>query len=202
MEFLGIWIIPIVAFVLLVISTLIFLASRYKRCPSDQILVVYCEHGPRAAFARFVLRQRGFTQVQTLRDADIRLIGPNCLGIIDTVSGFNTNFDIGSYPSGGISILTQSGAFGVSFLSWAGYEGLVGLNKFVSIGNMADINMAELLTYWKDDDSTRVIGIYMEGLSSPAGFFEVAREVAAVKPIVVLKSGRSAWSGRRGRCDL
>jgi len=129
--------------------------------------------------------------VRTLRAADIRLIGPNCLGIIDTVSGFNTNFDIGSYPSGGISILTQSGAFGVSFLSWAGYEGLVGLNKFVSIGNMADVDMAELLTYWKDDDSTRVIGIYMEGLSSPAGFFEVAREVAAVKPIVVLKSGRS-----------
>lgn len=129
--------------------------------------------------------------VQTLRSADIRLIGPNCLGVMDTVSGFNTNFDIGSYPSGGISILTQSGAFGVSLLSWAGYEGLVGLNKFVSIGNMADIDMAELLAYWKDDDSTRVIGIYMEGLSSPAGFFDVAREVSAVKPIVVLKSGRS-----------
>jgi len=129
--------------------------------------------------------------VQTLRSADIRLIGPNCLGVMDTVSGFNTNFDIGSYPKGGISVLTQSGAFGVSFLSWAGYEGLVGLNKFVSIGNMADIDMAELLTYWKDDDSTRVIGIYMEGLSSPAGFFDVAREVSAVKPIVVLKSGRS-----------
>ena len=129
--------------------------------------------------------------VQTLRSAGIRLIGPNCLGVMDTVSGFNTNFDIGYYPNGGISILTQSGAFGVSLLSWAGYEGLVGLNKFVSIGNMADIDMAELLTYWKDDDSTRVIGIYMEGLPSPAGFFEVAREVSAVKPIVVLKSGRS-----------
>ena len=129
--------------------------------------------------------------VQTLRSAGIRLIGPNCLGVIDTVSGFNTNFDIPTYPKGGISILTQSGAFGVSFLSWAGDEGFAGLNKFVSIGNMADINMAELLTYWKDDDSTRVIGIYMEGLSSPAEFFEVARDVATVKPIVVLKSGRS-----------
>ena len=129
--------------------------------------------------------------VKTLRDAGIRLIGPNCLGVIDTVSGFNTNFDIPTYPKGGISILTQSGAFGVSFLSWAGDAGFAGLNKFVSIGNMADVDMAELLTYWKDDDSTKVIGIYMEGLSSPAGFFEVAREVAAVKPIVVLKSGRS-----------
>lgn len=129
--------------------------------------------------------------VQTLRGAGIRLIGPNCLGVIDTVSGFNTNFDIPTYPKGGISILTQSGAFGVSFLSWAGDAGYAGLNKFVSIGNMADVDMAELLTYWKDDESTKVIGIYMEGLSSPAEFFEVAREVAAVKPIVVLKSGRS-----------
>lgn len=129
--------------------------------------------------------------VQTLRGAGIRLIGPNCLGVIDTVSGFNTNFDIPTYPKGGISILTQSGAFGVSFLSWAGDTGYAGLNKFVSIGNMADVDMAELLTYWKDDESTKVIGIYMEGLSSPADFFEVAREVAAVKPIVVLKSGRS-----------
>jgi acetyltransferase len=129
--------------------------------------------------------------VRTLRDAGIRLIGPNCLGVIDTVSGFNTNFDIPTYPKGGISILTQSGAFGVSFLSWAGDEGFAGLNKFVSIGNMADVNMAELLTYWKDDESTKVIGIYMEGLANPAEFFEVARDVAAVKPIVVLKSGRS-----------
>jgi acyl-CoA synthetase (NDP forming) len=129
--------------------------------------------------------------VETLRSASIRLVGPNCLGVMDAESGFNTNFDIATYPKGSISILTQSGAFGNSFLNWAGAAGLAGLSKFVSIGNMADVNMAELLLYWKDDDSTRVIGIYMEGLADPAGFFEVAREVAAVKPIVVLKTGRS-----------
>ncbi len=135
--------------------------------------------------------QREKDLVQTLRSASIRLVGPNCVGVMDTVSGFNTNFDIGSYPKGGISVLTQSGAFGNSFLFASGTHGRVGLNKFVSIGNMADVQMAELLMFLKADDSTRVIGIYLEGLSDPRTFFRAAAEVAAVKPVVVLKSGRS-----------
>ncbi len=130
--------------------------------------------------------------VDTLRSANIRMVGPNCVGVMNTVSGFNTNFDIGAYPSGGISVLTQSGAFGNAFLFAAGAGGRVGLNKFVSVGNMADVQMAELVRFLKDDESTRVIGIYLEGLAEPRGFYEAAREVAAVKPIVVLKSGRSA----------
>ena len=135
--------------------------------------------------------QREKELVAVLRSASIRLIGPNCLGVMDTVSGLNTNFDIETYPRGGISVLTQSGAFGNSFLISSGNTGRVGLNKYVSIGNMADVQMAELLRFLKDDDSTRVIGIYLEGLSDPRGFFEAAGEVAAVKPVVVLKSGRS-----------
>lgn len=135
--------------------------------------------------------QRERELVQTLRSASIRLVGPNCLGVMDTVSGFNTNFDIGTYPLGGISVLTQSGAFGNSFLFGSGTTGLVGLNKFVSIGNMADVQMAELLMFLKTDDSTRVIGIYLEGLTDPRTFFDAAREVAAVKPIVIFKSGTS-----------
>ena len=137
-------------------------------------------------------KQRQRDLIDTLRSAEIRLIGPNCVGVMDTVSGFNTNFDIGSYPHGGISVLTQSGAFGNSFLFASGTTGRVGLNKYVSMGNMADVQMAELLGFLKDDDSTRVVGIYLEGLSDPRGFFEAARAVAAVKPVVVLKSGRSA----------
>lgn len=135
--------------------------------------------------------QRERDLVQTLKSASIRLVGPNCLGVMDTVSGFNTNFDIGTYPRGGISVLTQSGAFGNSFLFGSGTTGLVGLNKFVSIGNMADVQMAELLLFLKTDDSTHVIGIYLEGLSDPRKFFQAAHEVAAVKPIVIFKSGRS-----------
>jgi len=129
--------------------------------------------------------------VETLRSANIRMVGPNCVGVMNTVSGFDTNFDIGAYPSGGISLLTQSGAFGNSFLFASGNTGRVGLNKYVSVGNMADVQMAELLMFLRDDDSTRVIGIYLEGLADPRGFFEAAGEVAWAKPVVVLKSGRS-----------
>jgi len=136
-------------------------------------------------------KQKEKKLVQTLRSVDIRLIGPNCVGIIDGYSRFNTSFDIPSYPKGGLSFITQSGALATSFLFWAEGLRLVGLSKFASIGNMADVDMAELLMLLKDDDSTKVIGIYMEGLSKPREFFKVAREVAAIKPIVVLKSGTS-----------
>jgi acyl-CoA synthetase (NDP forming) len=136
-------------------------------------------------------KQREQELVRTLRSASIRLIGPNCVGIIDTYSGFNTNFDVPAYPKGGMSILTQSGAFAVSFLFWAERLRLIGISKFASIGNMADVSMSELLSFLKDDESTRVIGIYMEGFPNPREFFEVAREVSAVKPIVAIKTGKS-----------
>lgn len=136
-------------------------------------------------------KQREKDLVRTLRSADIRLVGPNCVGVFDTYSGFNTNFDIGTYAKGGVSILTQSGAFANSFVFWAERLRLIGLSKFASIGNMADVTMGELLSYLKDDASTRVIALYMEGFSNPREFFEVAREVSAVKPIVVMKTGKS-----------
>ncbi|MBI4289919.1 MAG: acetate--CoA ligase family protein [Betaproteobacteria bacterium] len=165
------------------------LAERKKRF--NDVAAVVCMSAGFGELDSSEARQREKDLVQILKSASIRLIGPNCLGVMDTDSGFNTNFDIGAYPRGGISVLTQSGAFGNSFLLWAGSTGRVGLNKFVSIGNMADVDMAELLAYWKTDESTRAIGIYLEGLSDPKGFFQAARDVAAVKPIVLLKSGRS-----------
>lgn len=136
-------------------------------------------------------KRRETDLVRTLRSASIRLIGPNCVGVFDTHSGFNTNFDISTYTKGGVSILTQSGAFAVSFLFWAERLRLIGISKFASIGNMADVSMSELLSLLKDDESTCVIGIYMEGFPNPREFFEVAREVSAVKPIVVIKTGKS-----------
>ncbi len=136
-------------------------------------------------------KQRERDLVQTLRSVSIRLIGPNCVGVFDAYSGFNTNFDIGTYPQGGVSILTQSGAFANSFLFWAERLHLIGVSKFASIGNMADVTMGELLSFLKDDESTRVIALYMEGFPNPLEFFKVASQVSAVKPIVVMKTGKS-----------
>jgi len=165
------------------------LAQRKARF--NDVLAVVCMSAGFGELNTNEAGQRERDLVKTLKSASIRLVGPNCLGVMDTVSGFNTNFDIGTYPRGGISVLTQSGAFGNSFLFGSGKTGTVGLNKFVSIGNMADVQMAELLMFLKTDDSTRVIGIYLEGLSDPREFFQAAREVAAAKPIVILKSGSS-----------
>jgi len=165
------------------------LVERKRRF--NDVVAVVCMSAGFGELNTSEAEQREKTLIQTLRSAGIRLVGPNCLGIMDTVSGFNTNFDIGAYPRGGISVLTQSGAFGNSFLFGSGTTGLVGLNKFVSIGNMADVQMAEMLLFLKTDDTTRVIGIYLEGLDDPRRFFEVCRDVACAKPIVIFKSGRS-----------
>ncbi len=185
---------PVDACVLLVAAELSVRVAKdiaEKRARDNDIQVVVCMSAGFSELHTEEAVQREKDLVGTLRGAGIRLIGPNCLGVMDTMSGFNTNFDIGSYPSGGVSVLTQSGAFGNSLLMWSGMTGLIGLNKYVSIGNMSDVQMHELLEYWKDDPTTRVIGIYLEGLSDAASFFKVAREVTAVKPMVILKSGRS-----------
>ncbi len=157
----------------------------------NDVLGAVCMSAGFAELNTLDARQREKQLVQTLRSASIRLIGPNCLGIMDTHSGFNTNFDIPAYPKGGVSILTQSGAFANSCLFWAEGLRLLGLSKYASIGNMADVGMAELLALLKDDETTRVIAIYLEGLPDPREFFRIAREVSAVKPIVVIKTGAS-----------
>jgi acyl-CoA synthetase (NDP forming) len=165
------------------------LVQRKRR--SDDVTAAVCMTAGFGELNTSEGKQREQDLVQTLRSASIRLIGPNCVGMIDAYSGFNTNFDISAYPKGGVSILTQSGAFANSFLFWAERLRLLGISKFASIGNMADVSMSELLSYLKDDESTRVIAIYLEGFPNPREFFEVAREVSAVKPIVAFKSGKS-----------
>lgn len=136
-------------------------------------------------------RSREIKLVKILKSVGTRLIGPNCMGIMDTRSGINTNFDIPTYAEGGISIITQSGAFGSSFLMWSKGRSSVGLSKFVSLGNMADVEITEVLRYLKDDQHTRVIGIYLEGHPNPRHLLEAVREVSLVRPIVVLKVGRT-----------
>jgi acetate---CoA ligase (ADP-forming) len=185
---------PVEACVLLVSADLTMQVAKElvkKKSQYNDVLGAVCMSAGFGELGTSEGKQREKELVQILRSASIRLIGPNCVGMIDAYSGFNTSFDIPSYPKGGLSILTQSGALATSFLFWAGGLRLVGLSKFASIGNMADVDMAELLMLLKDDDSTKIIGLYMEGLPNPREFFKIAREVSAIKPIVVLKSGKS-----------
>ncbi len=117
-----------------------------------------------------------------------RLIGPNCLGVIDTYTPMNASFSYGTPPSGPMAFMSQSGALGTAILDWA-QAGQLGLSKFVSLGNKADVSEIDLLRAWQDDENTRVILIYLEGLPNGEEFVRVARQVVKKKPIVAIKSG-------------
>lgn len=131
--------------------------------------------------------------VQGCQEAGVRLIGPNCVGIIDNRHRVDTTFLTGVHrkPSG-ISLLSQSGAMGAWLaLEWGAQPIPVGLNKFVSLGNMADVDMVEVLSFLGRDPSTRAIGIYLEGSPQARALLETASRVVERKPVVVLKVGRT-----------
>ena len=127
------------------------------------------------------------------RELEIRVIGPNCLGVFDGPSRLDTFFQPRSRmtrpPAGPVAMLTQSGTVGISFLEDAD---TFGVSRFVSYGNRADVDEADLLTFLGDDPATAVIALYIEGLENGRGFLEAARRASAKKPVVVYKSGRSA----------
>jgi acetyl coenzyme A synthetase (ADP forming)-like protein len=120
----------------------------------------------------------------------LRIVGPNCLGIISTGANMNASF-ASEYPNkGNISLISQSGAICTSFLDWAANESL-GFDKLVSVGNKADVTEAELLKYIARDPSTRVVALYVEGIDDGREFMRVAKEVSRVTPLIVLKAGRT-----------
>jgi acetyltransferase len=120
----------------------------------------------------------------------IRVIGPNCLGVISTAANLNASF-ASEYPSkGGISLISQSGAICTAFLDWAANERL-GFNKFVSVGNKADVSEAELVEYIARDPSTQVVALYVEGIDNGRDFVKVAKQASRMTPLIALKAGRT-----------
>ncbi len=122
------------------------------------------------------------------KECGIRLIGPNCLGVIDTFTPLNASFSAGTPPSGPMAFMSQSGALGTAILDWA-QAGRLGLAKFVSLGNKADVSEIDLLEAWVEDPHTNVILMYSEGLPNGQEFIQVARDVTRKKPVVAIKSG-------------
>lgn len=131
------------------------------------------------------------------REAGMRLIGPNCLGILNTdpEHSFDATFAPGDPPAGGVGFVTQSGALGLALIDLAAATG-VGVSSFASVGNRADITANDLLEYWEQDPRTRVALLYIESFSDPRRFSRVARRVGREKPVVVVKSGRSGSGAR------
>lgn len=126
---------------------------------------------------------------------NIPLIGPNCFGVVNTDRSvaFNATFGRAMPPAGNVAFISQSGAVGLTALEYAEAEG-IGLSKFASIGNKADLNENDLLEYLKDDKLTRVILLYIEDLVEPSKFLDTARTITerVGKPILAIKAGRTA----------
>ena len=120
----------------------------------------------------------------------IRVLGPNCLGLLNTANNMNASFTA-TYPrEGNIALTSQSGAVCSAMLDWAkAYD--IGFSKFLSMGNKLDIDEADLLQYLADDDDTSVIGMYIEGMNRGREFMKEALKTSKKKPIIVLKSGRT-----------
>ena len=144
------------------------------------------EAGRRGAeLEREILRARG----------SMRIVGPNCLGLMAPSANLNATFAAATARPGSIGFLSQSGALCTAILDWSLRE-MVGFSAFVSTGSMLDIGWGELIDYLGDDPHTRAILIYMESVGDARSFLSAAREVALTKPIIVIKAGRTEQAAR------
>jgi acetyltransferase len=126
--------------------------------------------------------------VEICRKYGMRMQGPNCLGIISTQSRVNASFAPTMPLPGNIAIVSQSGALGSAILNWA-IRNEIGFTKFISLGNEADLNAADFIEALGEDEETRVIGLYIEGVKDGKRFIDVAKRVTGKKPIVAIKAG-------------
>jgi len=122
------------------------------------------------------------------RKYGMRMQGPNCLGIINTASRMNASFAAANPPAGGIAFVSQSGALGSTILNWA-FRNDVGFSSFISLGNEADLTAADFLEALGEDEQTRVIGLYIEGVKNGGHFIKVAGKLTRRKPVIALKAG-------------
>jgi acetyl coenzyme A synthetase (ADP forming)-like protein len=127
----------------------------------------------------------------------MRVVGPNCMGIINTADSIKMNATFSSVfpPAGNVAFMSQSGAMGLTILEHANNLNM-GISTFVSAGNRIDVESNELLEYWEDDRETKVILLYLESFGDPRRFARVARRISAKKPIVVVKSGNTPAGSR------
>jgi acyl-CoA synthetase (NDP forming)/GNAT superfamily N-acetyltransferase len=151
------------------------------------------EEGPEGA-------ERALEMLRVARSNGVRVLGPNCLGLLNTDPAvrLNATFAAGDpADAGGLAVASQSGAVGIAFLDHAARTG-TGLSSFVSLGNKADISGNDLLAYWFDDPGTRAVALYLESFGNPRKFARMARALARRKPVLAVKSGRSASGQRAG----
>ncbi len=135
--------------------------------------------------------------LEVVRQSGMRMVGPNCMGLINTDPAIRLDGQFGPRrpPTGNVAMSSQSGALGIAILDYASRLN-IGISTFISIGNKADVGVNDLLMYWEDDPHTDVILLYVESFGHPRRFARIARRIARQKPIVAVKSGRTAAGAR------
>jgi len=135
--------------------------------------------------------------VEVVRRHGMRMVGPNCMGVLNSAPDFSMNatFAPTMPPYGPVGLVSQSGAMGLSILDYAGELG-IGIHQFVSVGNNADLSGNDLLVDWADDPEIRTILMYLESFGDARRFFQIARKLTRKKPIFVVKAGRTAAGAR------
>src|SRR5271166_3823170 len=146
------------------------------------------ESGPRGAELEGLI-------LAAARPANMRIIGPNCLGVMCPITGLNATFAQTVARPGTVAFVSQSGALCTAILDWSLRE-QIGFSAFVSTGSMLDVNWGNLIDYLGDDPNTRSIVIYMESIGDARSFLSAAREVALNKPIIVIKAGRTEQAAK------
>ena len=150
----------------------------------------FSETGERGAAAEREL-------LEVVREAGMRMIGPNCMGLLNTDPAVSLDGQFGPLPArpGNVAMSSQSGALGLAILDYARDLG-IGISTFVSVGNKADVSGNDLLLFWEDDPNTDMILLYLESFGNPRRFGRIARRIGRSKPIVAVKSGRTASGAR------
>ncbi len=133
--------------------------------------------------------------LENAKRGKMRIIGPNCLGVMNSLTGLNATFAAAMARPGNVGFITQSGALATAILDWSFTEN-VGFSAFVSVGSMLDVGWGDLIYYLGDDPRTESIVLYMETIGDARSFLSAAREVALVKPIIVIKPGRTEGAAR------
>jgi acetyl coenzyme A synthetase (ADP forming)-like protein len=176
--------------------------------PGDQVTGVVEECAKKGTRGVVVI-SAGFSEVgeageareqellEVVRRAGMRMVGPNCMGLLNTASASRLNGTFAPIypPAGNVAMSSQSGALGIAILDYAARSG-IGISQFVSVGNGADVDGTDLLLSWEEDPNTDVILLYMESFGNPRRFSRLARRIARRKPIVAVKSGRSTAGSR------
>ena len=176
--------------------------------PRDQVIDV-AEQCGNAGVRGLAVISAGFREIgpsgavrerellELVRRHGMRMVGPNCMGIINSAPGVSMNATFAPVmpPFGHAAFVSQSGALGVSVIDYAREYG-IGISQFVSVGNKADVSGNDLLQHWEQDPTVKVILMYVENFGNPAKFLENASRITRVKPIVVVKAGRTESGAR------